>query len=201
MGFKPLDTLSTIGEEHPNLSNQTPDFGHFANPTMDDFAQWLPQNDFQFEPQLFGDYRDPQENVLTHGLDETFFDNALEADFITPYNLPLSAPAVPKPDLIAQIDAAKDADEPAAGSVSLRCDDVWEKIQNCPKARSGDFDLDGLCADLQKKAKCEGHGPVISEDDFQQAIRKHLCKDEATAAKIHAAATKVHSKTQTQTQS
>jgi AP-1-like factor len=24
MGFKPLDTLSTIGEEHPNLSNQTP---------------------------------------------------------------------------------------------------------------------------------------------------------------------------------
>lgn len=104
----------------------TIDFGHFANPGMDDFAQWLPQNDFQFDPQLFGGYRDPQENVLSHGFDDSFFKEALEADFITPYNQPISTPAAaPKTDLIAKIDAAKEDDEPAAGNLLMKCNEVW----------------------------------------------------------------------------
>ncbi|KAL2197814.1 transcription factor PAP1-domain-containing protein [Corynascus similis CBS 632.67] len=178
MGFKPLDTMSTIGEEHPSLNNQSQDHGHFANTGVDDFTQWLPQNDFQFDPQIFGDYRDPQESVLSQGFDDSFFNDALDVDFLTPYNLPVPSPAPPKKDLIAQIDAAKDNDEPASkGNQPLKCDEVWEKIQNCPKAREGDFDLDGLCADLQKKAKCDGFGPVVSQDDFQNALRKYLCKD------------------------
>jgi AP-1-like factor len=61
-----------------------------------------------------------------------------------------------------------------------------EKLQNCPKARSGDFDLDGLCADLQKKAKCDGTGPVVSEVDFQHAVKKYLCKDEQSTATVDA---------------
>lgn len=199
MGFKPIDTLTTIGEEHPSLSNPTQDLGHFANPGMDNFTQWLPQNDFQFDPQLFGGYRDPQENVL-QGFDDSFFNDALDMDFITPYNLPISSPAAPKKDLISQIDAAKDEDELTSGNLLLKCNEVWEKIQNCPKAKSGDFDLDGLCADLQKKAKCDGTGPVISEEDFERAIKKHLCKDEQTAAKVDAAAKQVQAQVQKQTQ-
>jgi len=178
MGFKPLDTLSTIGEEHPSLGNPSQGLGHFGNAGLEDFTQWLPQNDFQFDPELFGGYRDPQENILSQGFDEGFFNDAVDMDFLTPYNLPIPSPVPPKKDLIAQIDAAKDADEPAnKDNVLLQCNDVWEKIQNCPKAKGGDFDLDGLCADLQKKAKCDGTGPVVSEKDFQYAIKKYLCKE------------------------
>ncbi|KAK4128455.1 PAP1-domain-containing protein [Parathielavia appendiculata] len=192
LGFKPVDTLATIGEEHPSLNNQAQDFGTFASAGLDGFSQWLPQSDFQFDPQLFGDYRDPQENILSNGFDDSFFNDALDVDFVTPFNLPITSPPAPKKDLIAQIDAAKNDDEPIQ---LLKCNQVWEKIQKCPKAQSGDFDLDGLCADLQKKAKCDGTGPVISQEDFQDAVKKYLCKDEETTAAVDAAAKQMQSST------
>ncbi|KAL2264800.1 hypothetical protein VTJ83DRAFT_7310 [Remersonia thermophila] len=213
LGFKPVDTLGTIGEEGPSLSNPTQGLGHFADPTLTDFSQWLPSTDFQFDPQVFGDYRDPQDNSFTYGFDDGLFNNDLvDADFFTPYNLPPSSPAAqPKQDLISQIDAAKEADEGECGKTLLKTHDVWERLQNCPKAQSGEFDLDALCADLQKKAKCDGTGPVISEKDFCQVIKKHLCKDEQTANKVDAMAKKFEEqktpkqqqqqKTPTQTQS
>jgi hypothetical protein len=101
------------------------DLGHFANAGIEDFTQWLPQNDFQFDPQLFGGYRDPQENILSQGFDDSFFNDAVDIDFLTPYNLPIPSPAPPKKDLISQIDAAKDDDEPATGNMLLKCNEVW----------------------------------------------------------------------------
>ncbi|KAL2115868.1 hypothetical protein VTJ04DRAFT_10123 [Mycothermus thermophilus] len=185
LGFKPVDTLGTIGEEAPSLHNQTQDLGHFADPTLTDFSQWLPSTDFQFDPHAFGDYRDPQENSFSLGLDESLWNNdLLDADFITPYNLPLSTPSAPKQDLISQIDAAKEADDTPAANTMLKCSDVWDRLAKCPKARNAEFDLDALCADLQKKAKCDGTGPVVSEKDFCQIIKKHLCKDEQAANRI-----------------
>lgn len=53
-----------------------------------------------------------------------------------------------------------------------------ETLQNCPKVQNGDFDLDGLCSDLQKKAKCSGGGAVVDEADFKTVMQKYLCKDE-----------------------
>ncbi|KAH6618064.1 transcription factor PAP1-domain-containing protein [Chaetomium sp. MPI-SDFR-AT-0129] len=199
MGFKPVDTLSTIGEEHPNYSNnnQSNDFGHFTGPGLDDFSQWLPQNDFQFDPQVFGGYRDTQDNIFGQNLDDTFFNEALDMDFLTPFNQPIQAQPAGKKDLIAQIDAAKDSDETP---VVLKCEEVWKKIKNCPKAQDGDFDLDGLCADLQKKAKCDGVGPVVSETDFQNALKKYLCNDENAAAKLDALAKKSQALGQAQPQ-
>ena len=49
-----------------------------------------------------------------------------------------------------------------------------ERLQNCPKVQSGDFDLDGLCSDLQKKAKCSGTGAVVDETDFKKVMSKYL---------------------------
>lgn len=49
-----------------------------------------------------------------------------------------------------------------------------ERLQNCPKVQSGDFDLDGLCSDLQKKAKCSGTGAVVDENDFKKVMSKYL---------------------------
>lgn len=133
---------------------------------------------------------------MSHGFDDSFFNDALDVDFTTPYNLPITTPAAPKKSLLAQIDAAKDADEVTLGGQLLSCTKVWygrstllfalrglankchrERLQNCPKVQMGDFDLDGLCSDLQQKAKCDGHTAVVNEQDFDLVIKKYLCKD------------------------
>lgn len=178
MGFKPVDTLTTIGEETQG------DAGHFANIDVNDLSWLGAQNDFQFDPQLFGGYREPQENVLaTGGFDDSFFNDAFATDFTTPYNMPTPSPLAQKKDLIAQIDAAKESDAdfvtapPAYEGVSLTCNKIWEKLQNCPKVQNGDFDLDGLCSDLQKKAKCSGSGPVVDQGEFKAVMEKYLGKN------------------------
>lgn len=153
MGFKPVDTLATIGEEHPSLDPTTgeelaqsiltatksrrgspaagpaadicADLSHYAGAGVNDFTQWLPESDFEFDPQLFGDYREPQNTVLSHGFDDSYFNDAFDMDFPTPYNLPVTGPATAKKDLIAQIDAAKEADETVPGSQVLTCPKIW----------------------------------------------------------------------------
>lgn len=52
-----------------------------------------------------------------------------------------------------------------------------EKLQECPKAQNGEFDLDGLCSELTKKAKCSGSGPVVAERDFDTILKKYMGKD------------------------
>lgn len=178
MGFKPVDTLTTIGEEQPNLGNTNQDFGHFANIDINNF-NWLPQNDFQFEPRLFNEYREPQDNVLSNVdlVDESFFKDAFDMDFATPYNLPVTYPTPPKKkDLMAEIEAAKNDDALDSNGQLLNCTKIWETLQNCPRVQSGDFDLDGLCSDLQKKAKCSGSGAVVDEVDFKTVMQKFLGK-------------------------
>ncbi|CCF33982.1 transcription factor PAP1 [Colletotrichum higginsianum] len=177
MGFKPVDTMTTIGEESANQQSL------FASIDTNNFDWLAQQNGGQFDPQLFGGYREPQENILAGTtFDDSFFNDALDADFITPYNMAPS-PAVPKKNLIDQIDAAKNADDDvvkeAVKAENYNCNKIWEKLQNCPSVQAGEFDLDGLCTELQKKAKCSGQGPVVSETDFQTVVNKWMGKDAA----------------------
>lgn len=171
------------------------DFSQFANVDINDMSWLGNQTNFRFDPQLFGDYREPQENILSSGgFDDSFFNDALEIDFTTPFNMAPS-PLAPgaKGNLIAQIDAAKEGEFasssiagtanipavptlPATGAM-LTCNKIWERLQNCPKVQNGDFDLDGLCSDLQKKAKCSGSGAVVDEKDFKFVMNKYLDKD------------------------
>ncbi|KAK1719235.1 transcription factor PAP1 [Colletotrichum lupini] len=195
MGFKPVDTMTTIGEE------STAQQSLFAGIDTNNFDWLAQQNGGQFDPQLFGGYREPQENILAATtFDESFFNDALDADFITPYNMAPS-PNVPKKNLIDQIDAAKNADDDvvkeAVKAENYNCNKIWyvtplpgnyesdtdnfnrEKLQTCPSVQAGEFDLDGLCSELQKKAKCSGQGPVVSETDFQTVVNKWMGKDAA----------------------
>ena len=95
-------------------------FNQFANVDINDMSWLAPNSQFQFDPQLFGDYREPQDSVLSSGpLDDSFFNEAF--DFATPYNVALS-PAIPKKDLIAEIDAAKEEDSVPA---LLTCNKIW----------------------------------------------------------------------------
>jgi AP-1-like factor len=186
------------------------DLGHFSNVNMTDF-NWLPQNNFEFDPQLFGDYREPQNNILSSGaFDDSFFTDAFDVDFTTPYNVPVTTNAgnLKKPGLIEQIDAAKNTDDLDSNGNLLTCNKIWyvdapvvvgpselvvpsnttnrEKLQNCPKVQNGDFDLDGLCSELQKKAKCSGSGAVVDERDFKTVMRKYLGSTEKEVAECEA---------------
>jgi AP-1-like factor len=180
MGTKPVDTMTTIGEEQTHQNNAS-QFGNIdlSNSNFDWLSQ---QNGGQFDPQLFGDYREPQENVLLNAPFDDFFNDAIESDFFTPYNMPPTGDmaktnAHPK-NLIDQIDAEKEScdDEPLKKQ-NMNCNQLWEKLQSCPKAQNGEFDLDGLCSELTKKAKCSGTGPVVAETDFDTILQKYMGKD------------------------
>lgn len=195
------------------------DYSHFANVDINDMSWLNNQSNFRFDPQLFGDYREPQDNVLASGgFNDSFFNDALDVDFTTPFNTALDPIGGQKSSLIAQIDAAKEGEFASSSLTSvntngaamavasgqlLTCNKIWyvlmscirchiwcatmtsslltdiyrEHLQNCPRVQNGDFDLDGLCSDLQKKAKCSGSGAVVAETDFKDAMRKYLNKD------------------------
>lgn len=194
MGFKPLDTMSTIGEEQPSIASTQQPFAQFTNIDAGTVGlDWLSQqNGGQFDPQLFGDYREPQANILANPSFDEFFNDAVDIDFFTPYNM-APTPNAPKKNLIAEIDAKQNSDETT--EKTKNCNDIWyvkldsrlrcgkltylrrERLQDCPSAKNGDFDLDGLCTELTKKAKCSGQGPVVREQDFDTILKKYMGKD------------------------
>ncbi|KAI0483663.1 PAP1-domain-containing protein [Xylaria cf. heliscus] len=184
LGSKPLETLTTIGEEHSGLTSDGTSiaFGNLSGLGNLDFTNfdWLSQqNGGQFDPQLFGDYREPQSNILANTtFDDNFFNDAFDVDFLAPFNAPaVSSPKPPKKDICAEIDARKESEDTIVTSANgklLTCNNIWEQLQGCPKVQSGDLDLDGLCSDLQKKAKCGGSGAVVDENDFKAVMTKYL---------------------------
>jgi AP-1-like factor len=99
---------------------------------IDWFAQ---QNGNQFDPQLFGDYREPQENILSaEPYSDSFFTEAYALpDFSSPYNIAPS-PAPPKKDLVAQIDDKQNEEDevvPAEDtSKMLNCNTIWYAPSN-----------------------------------------------------------------------
>lgn len=162
----------------------------------------MPQDNFQFDPQLFGDYREPQNNVLNNGFDDWLANDAFDADFLAPYNLPPTAPGLlppqpepesqpPKKDLIAQIDEVNASDDGVREQ--LDCNKIWydqterglqnatfinkfnrDKLRSCSSVQNQEIDMDALCSDLQKKAKCSGYGAVVDEKEFKSILKKHL---------------------------
>lgn len=89
---------------------------------------FLTNTNFQFDPQLFGGYREPQDNILSNGFDETFFNDAFnDIDFTTPYFAP--SPMPQKKDLVAEIDAAKNEDQTELVQTDdgqfLTCNKIW----------------------------------------------------------------------------
>ncbi|KUJ23001.1 PAP1-domain-containing protein [Mollisia scopiformis] len=205
---KPLDsTLTTIGEENsavstegeltfcdklnmacgnPNnpiprtMSEPSPP-GNFENNNFDvNGIDWFAQqNGNQFDPQLFGDYREPQENILAgEAFSDTFFRDAFALpEFNSPFNIAPS-PVPPKKDLVAQIDEKQNEDDevvPGEDTTQmLNCNTIWDRLQACPKVKDGEFDLDLLCKDLQKKAKCSETGAVVNESDFNKIMKSYV---------------------------
>jgi AP-1-like factor len=160
---KPADiTLSTIGEENPgasgegeltfcdklnmacgNPNNPIPRTmsengisGNLETPAFDiNGIDWFAQqNNNQFDPQLFGDYREPQENILSgEPFGDSFFSEAYALpDFSSPYNIAPS-PVPPKKDLVAQIDEKQNGEEEVVPGEDrtkmLNCNTIWYASQ------------------------------------------------------------------------
>ena len=227
---KPADvTLSTIGEEHPgntegertfcdklnmacgNSSNPVPrtmsetTAGTFQDPGFDiNGIDWFAQqNGNQFDPQLFGNYREPQENILSGDVYNTdgFFNEAFAMEFNSPFNTATS-PGTSRKDKLPEEDEVVPAEDP---SQLLTCNTIWyvsstaapnsqrlppsgvstnalisrDRLQSCPKVKEGEFDLDLLCKDLQKKAKCSETGAVVNESDFNKIMKSYVGQDKA----------------------
>jgi AP-1-like transcription factor len=147
LGFKPVDTLTTIGEEqsvtvtsgengkfsqppshqHCQSCSRLAGFNNFSTFDVNNFDWIAQQNGGKFDPQLFGDYREPQDNIISNNLfDDSFFNDAFDTDFITAFNVAPS-PNLPKKNLVAEIDAINEKDDSAIAHNGklLTCNNIW----------------------------------------------------------------------------
>ncbi|KAL5611773.1 hypothetical protein BROUX41_000652 [Berkeleyomyces rouxiae] len=178
---KTVDTMATIGEETSPMAITNSNLAGLNSLNMN--FDWIArQNGGQFDPQLFGEYREPQDNILSMGLDDTgLFDN-YDGDFLTPFNtMPtpaqsqtqLHTEAFKSSNLIQRIDEQKERDA-LAQKYDMPCNQVWDKLQKCTGADFQEFDLDALCTELKQKANCSGKGPVVKQVDFDTILKKYL---------------------------
>ena len=171
-------------------SNHQPTTPGFDSNTIDWFAN---QNGGVFDPVLFGDYRDPQENIMNG--DFGFFDNAftMPADLNSEsHTTPLETTLPKKKDLMQQIEdqqAGKEQEVVPGENPKqfLTCNMLWyvlfllanlmtsltfirDRVQRSQKVQSGEADMDDLCSQLKSKAKCSGNGAVIEQKDVDAIL-------------------------------
>ncbi|PYH91738.1 PAP1-domain-containing protein [Aspergillus ellipticus CBS 707.79] len=133
------------------------------------------QNGGQFDPVLFGDWREPQDAILSQDFG-TFFDDAFPLpDLGSPsHNLTEVASQPPqKKDLIAEIDSKLDEEEMVPGedkSMMLSCTKIWDRLQSMERFRNGELDVDNLCSELRMKARCSEGGVVVNQQDVDDIM-------------------------------
>ena len=124
----PSSFLRTINENSAPAAIQSP---LTPSDPLNSFDWMAAQNGGSFDPVLYGDYRDPQDNIL-NSLGDDFFNDAMgvRADFSTPYNTGDLMPSEPKRDLMKEIEAEASAykglakaDDPNATYMGY--DKVW----------------------------------------------------------------------------
>ncbi|KAF2193517.1 PAP1-domain-containing protein [Zopfia rhizophila CBS 207.26] len=141
------------------------------------------QNGGQFDPTLFGDYRDSQNAIVGEG-DFTggFFNDAFPiTDFGSPFHFG-DTPAVQKPNPLEEVERQQDGgdDEVVPGedpSQMLNCHKIWDKLSNRADFKDGTIDIDNLCSELRAKARCSESGVVVDHKDVEAALQR-LPKDQ-----------------------
>jgi len=147
---------------------------------------WLAQqNGGQFDPVLFGDYRDPQDNILNNPFGNFFNDAFPIQDFSSPYN----TGDIPSPelrgDLMKEIEVRQDSKQDDAPK-TIGCQEMMSvAIDNnnhiCfadhrdrervnAKVKAGDANMDELCSQFKAKARCSITGAVIDQKDFNDIM-------------------------------
>ncbi|CBX91516.1 similar to AP1-like transcription factor [Plenodomus lingam JN3] len=142
--------------------------------SIDYFAN---QNGGQFEPTLFGEYRDTQTAIVGDG-DFTggFFNDAfLNVDYGSPFQF-ADTPATQKTNLVEESERAREGeDEVVPGddmSAMLNCHKIWDKLSSRPDFKDGTIDIDNLCSELRAKARCSESGVVVDHKDVEAALKR-----------------------------
>lgn len=178
----PIPAVRNPSVSATNTPQEQP--GQSEDAGLDLMAQ---QNGGQFDPVLFGDWREPQDAVLSQDFG-TFFDDAFPLpDLGSPsHNFnELMDPLAHKKNLVARPDKL-DEDEVVPGedqSQMMSCNKIWyaippcwehvnsmltfnrDRLQSMEKFRNGEIDVDNLCSELRTKARCSEGGVVVNERD------------------------------------
>ena len=149
---------------------------------------WMAQqNGGQFDPVLFGDYRDPQDNILNNASFGGFFNDAFAQDFASPFNtgeFTTSSPTL-KRDLMKEIETQGNGYEDDAFHFAKVSQDETKRPINCEKlwsvsARGGEKFLncktDGTqCRDRMQGSEKVQSGEIDINDLCAQLKAKAKC--------------------------
>jgi len=163
--------LNPISEE-----NQAPFGGYVNEPGFDaNGINWLAQqNNNSFDPILFGDYREAQENIISQDFGAFFNDAYPLPDLGSPlhnYN-DVATESSAKTDLLKQVEDAKNGNEGVLpdNEKPMSCNKIWDRLQSMEKFRNGEIDIDNLCSELRAKAKCSEGGAVVDRKDVDKIL-------------------------------
>lgn len=198
----PMPRAMSQSDDKPSpavLSTKSP------TPALSGIDYLATQNGGQFDPTLFGEYRDTQNAIVGDG-DFTggFFNDAfLNTGYGSPFHFG-DTPAVQKPNPLEEIERAQDGqdgdDEVVPGedvNSLLNCHKIWsvhfaniltnnqltpyrDKLSSRPDFKDGTIDIDNLCSELRAKARCSESGVVVDHKDVEAALQR-LPKDNKLA--------------------
>lgn len=153
------------------------------------------QNGGNFDPTLFGEYRDSQAAIVGDGdFTNGFFNDAFPlADYGSPFHFG-DTPAVQKPNPLEQIERLQDGDDEVVPgddpSQLLNCHKIWfvfptptfretifltsnrDKLSSRSDFKDGTIDIDNLCSELRAKARCSESGVVVDHKDVEAALKR-----------------------------
>ncbi|KAJ5569469.1 uncharacterized protein N7459_008899 [Penicillium hispanicum] len=148
----------------------------YAHASEDIGFDWLAQqNGGQFDPVLFGDWREPQDAVLSQDFGSFFNDAFPLPDLGSPSHNITEASQNQQPqkkDLLAEIDSKQD-EEVVPGedkAQMLSCTKIWDRLQSMERFRNGEIDVDNLCSELRNKARCSEGGVVVNQRDVDDIM-------------------------------
>ncbi|KAI9807587.1 MAG: hypothetical protein M1825_005527 [Sarcosagium campestre] len=192
--------LNTINEENAiqdgvNVSQANQD-NHSTPATNPSLAKtpgsdvtsfdWLAQqNGGTFDPVLFGDYRESQD-ALNFGDYGNFFDEAypftdLGSTFVEPApTQPVASKKTPS-TLLEKVEQDQNAElpeivSPENASKYLDCNGLWNHLAKREDFQSGELDVDSLCSDLKKKARCSETGVLVDKDEVDTVLQQYKQK-------------------------
>ena len=164
-------------------------FGNASlNNTYDLNASWLPADaGTNFDPVLFGDYRETQDNILSQDFG-SFFNDAYPLpdlgsplhnynDVIAPEQTSSGIMAMPqKIDLIRQVDAAKDGSEEVVPNTDkpLSCNKIWYIFTDI---HSAEINTDSVTRDRLQSMEKFRNGEIDIDNLCSELRAKAKCSE------------------------
>lgn len=180
-----------------NMSNESSlGFGDTSSFDPNSFNFLAQNNNTGFDPVLFGDYRETQDNILSQDFGSFFNDAYPLPDLGSPSHnfgdVPADVPppyVTPTNDLMKQVEAAKEGNDEVVPDTDkpMTCNKIWsvsptndiytksnkihrDRLQSMEKFRNGEIDIDNLCSELRAKAKCSEGGAVVDKKDVDKIL-------------------------------